>query len=393
MPRARTHEATAASGAVILPFRIVRGPVPTVRGRAFQRCGRGGRCRWTPATTTRRTKLHQEHLCSAWSRYVDAPVCALRYHNVYGPRMPRDTPYAGVASIFRSQLAGRRPQVFEDGGQRRELVHVSDVVRANVTALTSAMAQTRAFNVASGHPTTLLEMAEALAAEDGRGLAPEVTGAFRLGDVRHIVADGRRAQTDLSLTDTISPREGPSAVRPRSSPATSEDDAVTPADAWTWTEGGRRASWAVAGVAVAAVVMGAWGARLNADGARMLLNAPPFFGRRAWLATIPSGSSRRHWWPWRSSGGGRASPNAPVGLAPGRVAPRLVCLGVLADGLPRLGPVVALARQPGERVPAARPRARRRGRGARVRANLRGSCPAIPSTYVDTARFRSSASG
>lgn len=155
------------------------------------------------------TKLHQEHLCSAWSRYVDAPVCALRYHNVYGPRMPRDTPYAGVASIFRSQLAaGRRPQVFEDGGQRRDFVHVSDVVRANVTALTSALPQSRAYNVASGHPTTLLEMAEALAAEDGRGLAPEVTGAFRLGDVRHIVADGRRAQTELSLTDTIAPRDG-----------------------------------------------------------------------------------------------------------------------------------------------------------------------------------------
>ena len=57
---------------------------------------------------------------------------ALRYHNVYGPRMPRDTPYAGVASIFRSARArGESPRVFEDGGQRRDFVHVSDVARAN----------------------------------------------------------------------------------------------------------------------------------------------------------------------------------------------------------------------------------------------------------------------
>ena len=83
------------------------------------------------------TKLHQEHLCfGVWTR-ARSSVVALRYHNVYGPRMPRDTPYAGVASIFRSALeSGRAPQVFEDGGQRRDFVHVADVARANVSALT-----------------------------------------------------------------------------------------------------------------------------------------------------------------------------------------------------------------------------------------------------------------
>ncbi len=76
------------------------------------------------------TKLHQEHLCAAYGREHDATVLALRYHNVYGPRMPRDTPYAGVASIFRSALeAGRAPNVFEDGGQLRDFVHVTDVAR------------------------------------------------------------------------------------------------------------------------------------------------------------------------------------------------------------------------------------------------------------------------
>ena len=64
------------------------------------------------------------------------PLTALRYHNVYGPRMPRDTPYAGVASIFASALAaGRAPRVFEDGGQLRDFVHVRDVAHANVLAL------------------------------------------------------------------------------------------------------------------------------------------------------------------------------------------------------------------------------------------------------------------
>ena len=84
------------------------------------------------------TKLHQEHLAAAFSRETGVPVTALRYHNVYGPRMPRDTPYAGVASIFASALAaGRAPRVFEDGGQLRDFVHVRDVARANVLALTA----------------------------------------------------------------------------------------------------------------------------------------------------------------------------------------------------------------------------------------------------------------
>ncbi len=82
------------------------------------------------------TKLGQEHLSASWARATGGSVIALRYHNVYGPRMPRDTPYAGVAAIFRSAWrAARRPAVFEDGGQRRDFVHVRDVARADVLAL------------------------------------------------------------------------------------------------------------------------------------------------------------------------------------------------------------------------------------------------------------------
>ena len=83
---------------------------------------------------------------------------ALRYHNVYGPRMPRDTPYAGVASIFRSAVAaGQAPVVFEDGGQLRDFVHVADVARANLLALDPEAGAAGAFNVASGRPRTILD--------------------------------------------------------------------------------------------------------------------------------------------------------------------------------------------------------------------------------------------
>jgi dTDP-L-rhamnose 4-epimerase len=151
-----------------------------------------------PRSVYAATKVAQEHLCAAFSRETGVPVTALRYHNVYGPRMPRDTPYAGVASIFRSALAaGRAPRVFEDGGQRRDFVHVRDVARANVVALRTTVPG--AFNVASGTPRTVLDMAEALAVACGGEPAPVVTGEWRAGDVRHIVAAPDRAAERLGF--------------------------------------------------------------------------------------------------------------------------------------------------------------------------------------------------
>jgi dTDP-L-rhamnose 4-epimerase len=155
------------------------------------------------------TKLHQEHLCNLWGGAVGATVVALRYHNVYGPRMPRDTPYAGVASIFRSALAAGQPaQVFEDGGQTRDFVHVRDVARANVLALTAGVAS-GAYNIASGRPHTVLDMAEALTGAFGDGAPhPVVRGGWRPGDVRHIVASPRRAAEDLGFSAEIGFQEG-----------------------------------------------------------------------------------------------------------------------------------------------------------------------------------------
>ena len=145
------------------------------------------------------TKLHQEHLCGLFGRESGATVVSLRYHNVYGPNMPRDTPYAGVASIFRSALdAGRAPQVHEDGGQTRDFVHVADVARANLLALTMGSLTSGPLNVASGTPHTVLEMADTLASAMG-GPPPEVTGRWRAGDVRHVVASPVRAAEVLGF--------------------------------------------------------------------------------------------------------------------------------------------------------------------------------------------------
>ena len=177
------------------------------------------------------SKVAQEHLAASWARLTGGAAIGLRYHNVYGPRMPRDTPYSGVAAIFRSCLEnGLPPRVFEDGGQRRDFVHVRDVARANLLALeavdrtvgsapgaaaTAAAATAaaagagglRCYNVASGEPHTVGEMASALAVAFG-DIEPVVTGEYRLGDVRHIVASPATAARDLGFRAQTSFAEG-----------------------------------------------------------------------------------------------------------------------------------------------------------------------------------------
>jgi dTDP-L-rhamnose 4-epimerase len=203
-------------------------PAPRARedlmaGRFEPRCPRCGKALVTatitedapldPRNAYAASKLAQEHLAATWARLTGGASVALRYHNVYGPRMPRDTPYSGVAAIFRSALEnGVPPKVFEDGRQRRDFIHVSDVAAANLLALAATEhgqpSSAHSYNVASGQPHTVGEMATALAAEFGGGLVPEVTGDFRLGDVRHIVASPAAAERDLRFRAEIGFREG-----------------------------------------------------------------------------------------------------------------------------------------------------------------------------------------
>ena len=156
------------------------------------------------------SKTAQEHLAASWARASGGTAVALRYHNVYGPHMPKDTPYAGVASLFRSALQrGDAPRVFEDGAQRRDFVHVRDVARANLLAMRAEppAGSLTAYNVASGTPHTVGDLARELArACDGP--EPVVTGQYRLGDVRHVVASPQKAADELDFRAEVSFADG-----------------------------------------------------------------------------------------------------------------------------------------------------------------------------------------
>ena len=149
------------------------------------------------------SKVAQEFYARNWSRVTGGSVAAMRYHNVYGPGMPRDTPYAGVAAIFTSALRrGDAPKVFEDGRMRRDFVHVHDVAAATIDACEKHRTGFRAFNVGSGTPRTVGEMASALA-DALNGPRPMVTGHYRLGDVRHITADSSRLRSELAWAPKV----------------------------------------------------------------------------------------------------------------------------------------------------------------------------------------------
>ncbi len=164
-----------------------------------------------PRTSYAASKVAQEHYAGAWCTLQGGRAIALRYHNVYGPGMPADTPYSGVAAIFRSALArGEPPRVFEDGGQTRDFVHVDDVALANVLAVERVGGHPQGvtpYNVASGQPFTIGEMATVLAAA-GDGPEPVVTGEYRSFDVRHVVASPEAAVAGLGFRAEVRPEDG-----------------------------------------------------------------------------------------------------------------------------------------------------------------------------------------
>jgi dTDP-L-rhamnose 4-epimerase len=162
-----------------------------------------------PRNTYAATKVHGEHLAGSWARETNASVAALRFHNVYGPGMPADTPYAGVAALFGSRLAhGEPPLVYEDGRQRRNFVQVDDVADAVVAATTADLPPGRtALNIGTAEIHTVGRMAELMSAIMG-GPPPVTTGQYRLGDVRHITADCSQAGRVLGWKSRIRLEDG-----------------------------------------------------------------------------------------------------------------------------------------------------------------------------------------
>ena len=155
------------------------------------------------------TKYDQERATLVWGAAYGIPAVALRLFNTYGPRQALSNPYTGVLAIFSARLLNDRPpRVFEDGGQRRDFVSVRDVARAFRLALERDGADGRAVNVGSGSSVTVRGLAERLAATLGKEVEPELTGEYRVGDIRHCFADVALAHETLGYEPQVALEEG-----------------------------------------------------------------------------------------------------------------------------------------------------------------------------------------
>lgn len=144
------------------------------------------------------TKRDQEEMALAIAKAFGIPTIALRYFNIYGPRQSLSNPYTGVAAIFSSRLLnGNSPVVFEDGGQLRDFVHVSDVVEANMLATENDSIEHGVYNIGSGRPISILEVAEKLIELFEFPEEPTITLTARPGDIRHCFADISKAREEL----------------------------------------------------------------------------------------------------------------------------------------------------------------------------------------------------
>ncbi len=155
------------------------------------------------------TKQDQEQFCLVTGRAYNIPSVALRYFNVYGSRQALSNPYTGVCAIFSARLLNdHAPVIFEDGGQTRDFVHVSDIVQANLLALESERANYLPINVGTGTPTSIGEVANLLSRGLGKELSPEFVGKYREGDIRHCVADISRARDVLGYEPRVKLSDG-----------------------------------------------------------------------------------------------------------------------------------------------------------------------------------------
>lgn len=156
------------------------------------------------------SKFDQERMCLLIGGAYSVPTVALRFFNVYGPRQALSNPYTGVLAIFAARLLnGHSPSIFEDGEQRRDFVSVHDVARACRLALEVENAAGEAYNIGCGQSFTVREIAERVSSVLGKEyIEPEITGQYRVGDIRHCFADISRAREVLGYEPSVTLEEG-----------------------------------------------------------------------------------------------------------------------------------------------------------------------------------------
>jgi dTDP-L-rhamnose 4-epimerase len=155
------------------------------------------------------SKFDQEKLCLLVGRAYSIPTVALRFFNTYGPRQALSNPYTGVLAIFAARLLnGNAPLIFEDGRQQRDFVSVHDVARACRLALERDTGPAAVFNIGSGQPRTVLEVARAVSRALNKEVPPMITGQYRVGDIRHCFADISRAREQLGYEPSVGFQQG-----------------------------------------------------------------------------------------------------------------------------------------------------------------------------------------
>ena len=154
------------------------------------------------------TKRDHEEMCMCVGRAYGIGTIALRYFNVYGPRQALSNPYAGVGAVYCARLLnGNPPVVYEDGLQTRDFVNVKDIARANKLAIESDVSD-EVFNVGTGRPLSILELANILIAQLGFDGAAEVSGQYRQGDIRHCYADVSKIKSALGFEPQVKFEDG-----------------------------------------------------------------------------------------------------------------------------------------------------------------------------------------
>ncbi|MFM0292537.1 MULTISPECIES: NAD-dependent epimerase/dehydratase family protein [Paraburkholderia] len=155
------------------------------------------------------TKQTQEQMVMTTCRSIGIDASALRYQNVYGPGQSLSNPYTGILSIFSTRIKNGNPiNIFEDGLESRDFVYIDDVVDATYAALTNAKAADNVFGIGSGVRTSVMDVAKTLCDVYASDVSVAVTGAFRLGDVRHVYADLTKARDMLGFEPKVSFSEG-----------------------------------------------------------------------------------------------------------------------------------------------------------------------------------------